>query len=86
MKSIRCGVELDGFEWEIALTGDVVELRRTRFPSDAPERQALHTVAIGQWSGERIEIRRFLPNRGDGLRLSRSLPILSEVLRIETQP
>jgi hypothetical protein len=81
----RSRTELDGYTWEVALSGSVVELSRTRFQrNDAPD-EPLSLVAVGEWSGERIEIRRFLPNRGDALRLSRALPILSEMIRIETQ-
>jgi len=80
---MRLGAEIDGYEWELTVDGLVVEMRRSRFPRvEGGERQSLYDVAVGEWNGERIEIRRWAAGRGDGLRMGRVLPMLSEMVRL----
>jgi hypothetical protein len=82
------GTELGGYVWELLIEPStlVVEMRRTRFPLvEGAERGALHTVALAQWDGERLAIRRLLPNRGDSLQLAKWLPFLEDMIRMSHQ-
>lgn len=79
--------ELGGHVWELELDASfVVKMRRTRFPRvEGVKRGALYTVALAQWDGERLAIRRLLPNRGDPLRLAKWLPFLEDMIRMSHQ-
>lgn len=82
------GTELDGYAWELTVDPStlVVEMRRTRFPLvEGVKRGSLYTVAFAQWDGERLAIRRLLPNRGDPLRLPKWLPFLEDMIRMAHQ-
>lgn len=82
------GTELDGYVWELSVEPAtlIVEMRRTRFPLvDGTERGALHTVALAQWDGEKLAIRRLLPNRGDPLHLAKWMPFLEDMIRMAHQ-
>jgi hypothetical protein len=84
----RLGTELNGYVWELAVDPAtfVVEMRRTRFPLvNGAEQGALYTVALAQWDGEKLQIRRLLPNRGDSLQLAKCLPLLEDMIRMSSQ-
>lgn len=94
---MRTETAFDGFAWEIELdeTTLVVRVRRTAFSNTCAQcahgsceecgKRALHDVAIGEWNGEAIELRR-LPNpRGEAFHARRYLPILSSILHTASQ-
>lgn len=81
----RLGTELGGYVWELSLDPStlVVEIRRTRFPLvEGAERGSFYAVAVAQWDGERLAVRRLLPNRGDALNLAKWLPFLEDMIRM----
>jgi hypothetical protein len=82
------GTELGGYVWELSLDPStlVVEIRRTRFPLvEGVGRGSFYTVALAQWDGERLAIRRLLPNRGDPLHLAKWIPFLEDMIRMAHQ-
>jgi hypothetical protein len=81
------GTELGGYVWELELDSSfVVKMRRTRFPlAEGAERGAFYMVALAQWDGERLAIRRLLPNRGDPLQLAKWIPFFEDMIRMTHQ-
>ena len=82
------GTELGGYVWELAVDPStrIVEMRRTRFPLvEGAPRGSFYTVALAQWDGDRLAIRRLLPNRGDALQLAKWLPFLEDMIRMAYQ-
>jgi hypothetical protein len=81
----RLGTELGGYLWELSFDPStlIVEMRRTRFPRvEGAERSSFYAVAVAQWDGDRLAIRRLLPNRGDALNLAKWLPFLEDMIRM----
>jgi hypothetical protein len=82
------GTELGGYLWELSIEPStlVVEMRRTRFRLvEGVERGAFYTVALAQWDGERLALRRLLPNPGDPLRLAKWIPFFEDMIRMAHQ-
>lgn len=84
-KARRLIANIDGYRWEILLSGLRVELRRSRFPMAGAEDQTFALVAVGEWDGERIAIGAWFENRGDALRMPRAMPRLVEMIRMALQ-